>query len=75
MATNAPVEAKVNAATTATLLVSLVLAVLNDLRDDASLLAPLPGWLQAVLIAVVPPAVTFLSGWQARHTPRGPSAL
>ncbi|MFF5589740.1 holin [Streptomyces hygroscopicus] len=70
MATNPPVEAKVKAATTATLLVSLVLAVLNDVRDDASLLAPLPGWLQAIVIALVPPAVTFLSGWQARHTSR-----
>lgn len=70
MSTNAPLEAKVKAAAIATLLVSLVLAVLNDLRDDASLLAPLPGWLQAVVIALVPPAVTFLSGWQARHTAR-----
>ncbi|WP_060952384.1 hypothetical protein [Streptomyces hygroscopicus] len=70
MAQSPPVEAKVKAATTATLLVSLVLAVLNDVRDDASLLAPLPDLLQAIVIALVPPAVTFLSGWQARHTSR-----
>lgn len=70
MATNAPVEAKVKAATTATLLVSLVLAVLNSLAADESLLDPLPGWLQAVVIALVPPAITFFSGWQARHSPR-----
>ncbi|MER7874820.1 holin [Streptomyces solisilvae] len=70
MAQSPPIEAKVKAATTATLLVSLVLAVLNDLRDDASLLAPLPGWLQAIVIALVPPAITFFSGWQARHTSR-----
>ncbi|NUH35253.1 holin [Streptomyces samsunensis] len=70
MSQSPPVEAKVKAATTATLLVSLVLAVLNDVRDDASLLAPLPGWLQAIVIALVPPAITFFSGWQARHTSR-----
>lgn len=70
-----PIESKVKAATTATLSASLVLAVLNDLNGDAKLLAPLPGWLQAVIIAVLPTAITFLSGWQARHTPRGPINL
>ncbi|MCP9211520.1 holin [Streptomyces cucumeris] len=62
------------ATTTSTLLVSLVLAVLNDIHGDASLLAPLPGWLQ-VIIALVPPAIAFGTGWQARHTPRGPAGL
>ncbi|NUP37042.1 MAG: holin [Streptomyces sp.] len=71
----APVETKVKAATTGTLLVSLVLAVLNTMAADESLLAPLPVWLQAIVIALVPPAVTFFSGWQARHTPRGPAGL
>ncbi|OMI38233.1 holin [Streptomyces sparsogenes] len=75
MAKSAPTEAKVKAATAGTFLVSLVLAVLNDLNGDAELLAPLPGWLQAVVIALVPTAITFLSGWQARHTPRGPVNL
>lgn len=68
----APVESKVKAATTGTLLVSLVLAVLNAVAADEQLLAPLPAWLQAVVIAIAPPAVTFFSGWQARHTPRLP---
>lgn len=72
---NAPVEAKVKAATTGTLLVSLVLAVLNAVAADESLLDPLPAWLQAIAIAIVPPGVTFFSGWQARHTPRGPINL
>lgn len=75
MTVKAPVEAKVKAATTATFLVSLVLAVLNSVAADESLLDPLPGWLQAVLIAVVPAGITFLSGWQARHTSRGTSTL
>lgn len=67
---NAPVEAKVRAATSATFLVSLLIAVLNAIAADDSLLGPLPAWLQAIVIAVVPTAVTFLSGWQAKHTPR-----
>ncbi|MGW1892154.1 holin [Streptomyces sp. NPDC002004] len=71
----APVEAKVKAATTATFLVSLLIAVLNAVVADDSLLGPLPPWLQAVVIAGVPAAVTFLSGWQAKHTPRGPASL
>jgi hypothetical protein len=69
---NAPIEAKVKAATTATFLVSLLIAVLNAVAADDSLLGPLPSWLQAPVIAVVPAALTFLSGWQARHTPRTP---
>lgn len=66
----APVEAKVKAATTATFLVSLLIGVLNTVSADSSLLDPLPDWLQALLIAVVPTAITFLAGWQAQHTPR-----
>ncbi len=68
----APVEAKVKSATTATFLVSLLIAVLNAVVADDALLGPLPPWLQAVVIAAAPTAVTFLSGWAARHTPRSP---
>lgn len=67
---NAPVEKKVRAATSATFLVSLVVAVLNAVAADNSLLGPLPSWLQAIVIALVPAGLTFLSGWQAKHTPR-----
>lgn len=69
---NAPVEAKVKAATTASFLVSLVLVVLNAVQADSSLLGPLPIWLQSIVVALVPTAITFLSGWAARHTPRLP---
>jgi len=69
-----PIEAKVKSATAATFLVSLVVAVLNAVVADDSLLQPLPSWLQPLVIALVPTAVTFLSAWQAKHTPRGPSA-
>lgn len=68
----APVESKVKAATTGASLVSLLIAVLNIMVADNSLLAPLPWWAQALILAVVPAGVTFLSGWQARHTPRTP---
>lgn len=67
-----PIEAKVKSATAATFLVSLVIAVLNSVVADDSLLGPLPSWLQPVIIAVAPAAITFLSGWSAAHTPRGP---
>lgn len=67
---NAPVEKKVKAATSATFVVSLVIAVLNAVVADDSLLQPLPKWLQAILIAAVPTAVTFLTSWSAQHTPR-----
>jgi hypothetical protein len=69
----APVETKVKSATAATFVVSLLIAVLNGVADD-SLLKPLPAWLQALLLAVAPAAVTFLSGWSAAHTPRGPAS-
>jgi hypothetical protein len=72
MPTTPPVEAKVKAASSVTFLISLVVAVLNAVAADSSLLGPLPVWLQAIVIALVPTALTFLAGYQARHTPRGP---
>jgi hypothetical protein len=70
MATTAPIEAKVKAASTATFLAGLVIAVLNAVVADNSLLGPLPVWLQAPILALVPTALTWLAGYQARHTPR-----
>lgn len=66
----APVETKVKAATAATFVVSIVLVVLNSVVADSTLLKPLPSWAQALSIAIAPAAVTFLSGWLAKHTPR-----
>jgi len=66
----APVEAKVKSATTVTFLVSLTIAVLNAVAADDSLLGPLPSWLQAPVISVTPALLTFLAGWQAKHSPR-----
>lgn len=66
----APVEKKVTSATLAAVAVGIAVTVLNELPGNAQLLGPLPAWLQGVLTIVVPPLVTFLSGWAARHTPR-----
>ncbi|MEU2674229.1 holin [Streptomyces sp. NPDC007164] len=66
----APVEAKVKAASAATFLAGLAVAVLNAIVADNSLLGPLPGWVQAPLLALVPAALAWLAGYQARHTVR-----
>lgn len=65
-----PIESKVKAATFMTVAVGLAIALLNAIVADSSLLGPLPSWLQAPLLALVPSALTFLAGYQARHTPR-----
>jgi hypothetical protein len=69
-----PIELKVIASTVATTAAGLAVATLNAVEADSSLLGPLPGWVQAPLIALVPSALTFLAGYQARHTPRSDSA-
>lgn len=66
----APVETKVKAATGGAFTVGLVIAFLNYAVGDSQLLGALPAWGQTLAILVVPPLVTFYSGWQARHTPR-----
>ncbi|MFD9752679.1 holin [[Kitasatospora] papulosa] len=66
----APTEAKVKAASTASFLAGLAIAVLNAVVADSSLLGPLPVWLQAPVLALVPAGLTWLAGYQARHTPR-----
>lgn len=75
-APKAPVEAKVTAATIAAVAVGVVITVLNAAVADDQLLGALPPWLQGILTVVVPPLVTFLAGWKARHTPRtGPQGV
>lgn len=67
---NAPVETKVKAATSASFIVGLIVALLNYTVGDSHLMGSLPPWAQTLAALVVPPLVTFLSGWQASHTPR-----
>lgn len=65
------VEAKVKAATAGTYLASAAaLAVLNAVQADASLIAGLPDWLEALLLPLVPTAIAFISGYEAPHTQR-----
>ncbi|MER5613314.1 holin [Streptomyces sp. NPDC002215] len=66
----APVEAKVKAASAGAFLAGLAVALLNAIVADSSLLGPLPSWAQAPLLALVPAALTWLAGYQARHTVR-----
>lgn len=65
----APVEAKVTASSIAATLSSLVLTELT-----MSLGTPLPGWVGMIVTGVVTGAVTFASGWLAKHTPRAPQS-
>lgn len=69
------VEAKVMASTGAAFTVGVLIAALNETQTHSQLLGGLPPWLQAVISMGVPPLVTFLSGWQARHTPRPDTTL
>jgi hypothetical protein len=66
------IELKVIAATAATFAVSVVLAVLNLVENNHALLGSTPAVLQFVIVAVLPTAITFLSGYMAKHTPRLP---
>lgn len=67
---NAPVETKVKAATGAALMAGVAIALLNWAVGDSQLMGSLPSWVQAAAAVVVPPLVTFLSGWKADHSPR-----
>lgn len=64
------IERKVKVSTAATLGVSAVIAVLNQAVADDALMGSAPAWLQTLILLVVPPVVTFLGGWKAKHTPR-----
>lgn len=67
---SAPVETKVKAATSAAFLVGVGVALLNWAVGDSHLMGSLPGWAQSLAAVIVPPLITFLSGWKAQHTPR-----
>ena len=72
----APVEKKVSAATVATYLASTgLLAILAAAKDNAELVGFLPDGLAPFVLAVVPTAIAFVSGWAAKHSPRGPASL
>lgn len=64
------IEAKVWAATGAAFLASVVVSVLNAVEADHSLLGPVPGAVQTVVLVLGPTVATFLGGYATRHTPR-----
>lgn len=66
----APVEKKVSAATLGGLAAAVAITILNGTVGDTELLGSAPAWLQHLATLIVPPLVVFLSGYNARHTPR-----
>jgi hypothetical protein len=64
------IEAKVIASTAAAAGFGIGAAVLNEIEADHALLGGTPAWAQALVLVVAPPIVTYLAGYQARHTPR-----
>ncbi|GAA2098629.1 hypothetical protein GCM10009801_69810 [Streptomyces albiaxialis] len=68
---SAPVERKVTASSVAAFVASAgLLAVLTAVQENNGLVGGLPDAVEPVVLALVPTAVTFVSGWMARHTPR-----
>ncbi|MFB8772087.1 holin [Streptomyces broussonetiae] len=67
----APVEKKVTAATAGTYVGSTaLLAGLEAVQDHQELVGWMPSALAPFVLALVPAAITFVSGWVAKHTPR-----
>lgn len=65
------VEKKVTAATAATFVGSTaLLGALEAVRDNAELVSWMPSGLAPFVLALVPTAITFVSGWATKHTPR-----
>lgn len=68
---NMTIETKVKASTAAAYIASTgVLASLSAVQDNARLLSFLPDSISPFVVALVPAAITFVSGWAAKHTPR-----
>ncbi|MEU7911299.1 hypothetical protein [Microbispora bryophytorum] len=67
----APVEWKVKAmALTSYLAGVALLAVLQVVSDNPSLIAFLPDWIEAIGLPLLPTALAAAAGYKARHTPR-----
>lgn len=71
MATTAPVERKVSAATAGAYLASTgLIASLTAVQDHHELVSWMPGSLTPFVFALVPAFITFAAGWSAKHTPQ-----
>lgn len=64
------VETKVSIATGASLLAGVLLAVLTAVQSEPEVVSGFPPAVQFVLIAGLPPVLTFLGGYGAPHTDR-----
>lgn len=56
---------KMIAATAATTLVGVVVALLNALQADPSLFGDLPTWAQSLLLVVIPPVLAGFASYSA----------
>ncbi len=66
-----PVESKVKWSTLiAYLAIVALLAVLQVVSDDPTMLSGLPDWFEVPLIAVLPTLLVLFAGLRAKHTPR-----
>lgn len=70
MFTGTIIENKVQTTSVTTLLGSVGAAVLNAIAAHSSLLGTLPALAQFIIIAAIPPAVTFLTGYVTPSTAR-----
>jgi hypothetical protein len=64
------IETKVTVATVLSLVAGVLLAVLTAVQSDPTVISGLPDIVQFVLIAALPPVLTFLGGYAAPHTDR-----
>lgn len=62
------VEAKVKSAALASLVASLLLAILNATVGHSEVLGGLPAWLQFLVVTCGPTLATFIAAWKTRHT-------
>lgn len=61
-------EVKVTTSAIGTLGASLVLAIFNGVAADSSVLGDLPAWAQFIIILILPPLITFFSGYATPST-------
>jgi hypothetical protein len=66
----APIETKVKAASLGSYLGGVLLMAILNAATNVNIIAGLPDWLESLLAPVLTTAITFLSGWAAKHTPR-----
>lgn len=66
-----PIEWKVKVATIATYAGSLaLLGALQAVSSDKDIFGAIPAWLGVILTPVIPTAITAVSAYVAKHTPR-----